>query len=102
MPAHLEEDKARQIFKQIRAGWSYRDGHSTVNRDLKTDNIFLAKNGKVKNMDFVLSAQVEPEQILNQNCGASLFGSPDLSLGKFYNGPKKDIWTLKQVQILLY
>ena len=46
-------------------------------------------------MDFFLSVREEPEQMLNQDCGAYLFRSPELPLDKLYDSPKKDIWTLK-------
>lgn len=37
----------------------------------------LDKNGKIKIIDFGLSTQVKPGQMLNQQCGASSFGAPD-------------------------
>lgn len=33
--------------------------------------------------------------MLYKNCDAYLFGSPVLSLGRLYDNPKKDIWTIK-------
>ncbi|XP_038195137.1 sperm motility kinase 2B-like [Arvicola amphibius] len=96
---HLQEDEARGIFRQILAGVSYCHELGIVHRDLKPDNIMLDRNGKVKIIDFGLGTQVEPGQRLNRHCGAYSFGAPELFLGKLYDGPKIDIWT---VGVVLY
>lgn len=54
---HLEEDKVREIFRQILADSIYWDGHSVVHGDLKSSDILLHKNGKVKIINFGLSYQ---------------------------------------------
>ncbi|XP_076782635.1 sperm motility kinase Y-like [Arvicanthis niloticus] len=91
---YIEEDKAREIFKQIISAVSYCHAHGIVHRDLKPDNIMLDYKGKVKIIDFGLSTQVEPGQMLDRPCGAYSFGAPELFLGEIYDGTKNDIWTL--------
>ncbi|CAO2628833.1 Sperm motility kinase 2B [Lemmus lemmus] len=95
----LQEDEARGIFRQILSGVSYCHELGIVHRDLKPDNIMLGGNGKVKIIDFGLGTQVKPGQMLNRHCGAYSFGAPELFLGKQYDGPKIDIWT---VGVVLY
>uniref|UniRef100_A0A8C8W739 non-specific serine/threonine protein kinase n=1 Tax=Peromyscus maniculatus bairdii TaxID=230844 RepID=A0A8C8W739_PERMB len=91
---HLEEDHAREIFRQILSAVSYCHEHGIIHRDLKPDNIMVDGNGKVKIIDFGLGTQVKPGQKLSFFCGTYQFGAPEFFLGRLYDGPKVDIWTL--------
>lgn len=91
---HLEEDEAREIFRQILAAVSYCHDRGIIHRDLKPDNIMLERSGRVKIIDFGLGTQVYPGQRLSQQCGAYSFGAPELFQGRLYDGPKIDVWTL--------
>lgn len=72
----------------------YCHGHGIIHRDLKPDNIMIDKNKNVKVIDFGLSIQFQPGQLLSQHCGAYSFGAPELFLGHLYDGPKNDMWTI--------
>ncbi|XP_037065421.1 sperm motility kinase 2B-like [Peromyscus leucopus] len=91
---HLEEDHARGIFRQILSAVSYCHEHGIIHRDLKPDNIMLDGNGKVKIIDFGLGTQVKPGQKLSFYCGTYQLFAPEFWLGRLYDGPKVDIWTL--------
>ncbi|XP_027256773.1 sperm motility kinase 2B-like [Cricetulus griseus] len=91
---YLSEDEARRIFKQIISAVNYCHEHGIIHRDLKPDNIMVDDNGNVKIIDFGLGTQVKPGQKLSFHCGTYAFGAPEILLGRLYDGPKVDIWTL--------
>lgn len=88
---HIEEDEAQKLFIQILSAVSYCHRRGIIHRDLKPDNIMLDKNGNIKIIDFGLSTQVKPGEMLNQHCGAYSFG---VFLGQRYDGTKSNLWTL--------
>ncbi|XP_076782632.1 sperm motility kinase 2B-like [Arvicanthis niloticus] len=96
---YLQEDEARKIFKQILSAMSYCHDQGIIHRDLKADNIMIDNNGKIKIIDFGLGTQVKPGQLLRFHCGTYVFSSPEVVLGRLYDGTKIDVWTLG---VLLY
>ncbi|XP_052026002.1 sperm motility kinase 4A-like [Apodemus sylvaticus] len=98
---HLQEDEARAIFRQILHAMNYCHDQGIVHRDLKPDNIMIDSNGKIKVIDFGLSAQVKPGQRLSYHCGTFPFAAPELLLGRLYDGHKLDVWTLGIVLYLM-
>ncbi|XP_052026007.1 sperm motility kinase 2A-like [Apodemus sylvaticus] len=98
---HLQEDEARAIFTQILHAMNYCHDQGIVHRDLKPDNIMIDSNGKIKVIDFGLSAQVKPGQRLSYHCGTFPFAAPELLLGRLYDGHKLDVWTLGIVLYLM-
>ncbi|XP_076782631.1 sperm motility kinase 2A-like [Arvicanthis niloticus] len=91
---YLQEDEARRIFKQILSAMSYCHDQGIIHRDLKADNIMIDNNGKIKILDFGLGTQVKSGQKLSFHCGTYLFSAPEVLLGRRYDGPKIDVWTL--------
>ena len=91
---HIEEDEARQIFLQILSAVSYCHGLGIVHRDLKPDNIMIDNKGNIKIIDFGLSTQFKPGEILKEHCGAYAFGAPERFLGQRYDGTKSDLGAL--------
>lgn len=98
---HLQEDEARRIFNQMLSALNYCHHQGVVHRDLKPDNIMIDNTGRIKVIDFGLSAQVKPGQRLSYHCGTFPFAAPELLLGRLYEGPKIDVWTLGVVLYLM-
>ncbi|XP_012937764.1 uncharacterized protein LOC101851545 [Aplysia californica] len=90
----LEEREILLMFQQIVAAIRHIHSHNILHRDLKTDNIFLTKEGVVKIGDFGISkmmgsANKGAETVL----GTPYYISPEMCEGKLYSF-KSDIWAL--------
>ncbi|GJU51197.1 acetyl-CoA carboxylase 1 [Tanacetum coccineum] len=68
----LEENEARHYFQQIISGVESCHLHKVVHRDLKPENLLLDSKGNVKVADF---------------------GLANYCSGRFYAGPKVDVWS---------
>ncbi|AIN98260.1 NIMA-related kinase, putative [Leishmania panamensis] len=83
-----------QCFSQICLALSYMHEHRILHRDLKTQNIFLTKDGIVKVGDFGISTVLRNTYELKHTiCGTPYYFSPELCLNKPYNN-KSDVWAL--------
>ncbi|OBS75854.1 hypothetical protein A6R68_17694 [Neotoma lepida] len=91
---YLQEEEDRGIFRQILSAVSYFHELGIIHWDLKPDNIMLDRNGNIKIINFGLGTQVKPWQKLSFHYGTCRFAAPELFLGRPYNVPKVDIWTL--------
>lgn len=94
----LSVQEASLFFIQILDGLEYMHSLSIAHRDLKPENILLTEDKLIKIIDFGLSNSYL-NSILNTPCGSPCYASPEMILGKEYNGEKSDIWSFG---ILLY
>ena len=70
-----------------------------LHRDIKTQNIFISRNGLLKLGDFGISRELESKDAkAGTSCGTPLFMPPELCLGYKYDH-KADVWA---VGIILY
>lgn len=90
----LSEKESGAIFKQIVKGMEYCHQNLVFHRDLKTENIMIAKNKKVKIIDFGFSVRQKNLGKLNLFCGTPNYMSPELILKKEYFGGPSDVWAL--------
>ncbi|CBZ26928.1 putative serine/threonine-protein kinase [Leishmania mexicana MHOM/GT/2001/U1103] len=90
----LSEKGILQCFSQICLALSYMHERRILHRDLKTQNVFLTKDGVVKVGDFGISTVLRNTYELKHTiCGTPYYFSPELCLNKPYNN-KSDVWAL--------
>ena len=80
MDAHYSESDARLIFKQLVAGVKYMHDIGIVHRDLKLENLLLAKKGDIRSIkiaDFGL-AKKQAQAQLSTICGTPQYVAPEV------------------------
>lgn len=86
---HREEEGAKEIFRQILAGFIYGYGHCISSQWPETRLYFVREERKSQKHRLWPSTQDKPGQMLNWQHGAYPIGAPDLFLGQLYDGAKK-------------
>ena len=89
---HLSEEKSAFFFYQIINGVEYIHNKGVCHRDLKPENLLLTEKMKLKIIDFGLS-NFFSGNLLETPCGSPCYASPEMVMGKKYNGFCIDIWS---------
>eukprot|EP01069_Polyplicarium_translucidae_P002136 Polyplicarium_translucidae@DN1930_c0_g1_i4.p1 len=96
----FNEVDASFLCRQMLAALQYVHEARIVHRDIKAEN-FLFKdktsNSELKLIDFGMSAQIDPETMLNEVCGSPHYLAPELIKRRY--SFKADVWALG---VLLY
>ena len=91
---YFSEEKIMQYFYQICRGLQYIHSKNIIHRDIKSQNIFLMKNGKLKIGDFgIAKALTNTKNNATTIIGTPYYLSPEVINGEPYNY-KTDIWSL--------
>ncbi len=89
---HLSEEKSAFFYYQIINGIEYIHNKGVCHRDLKPENLLLTEKMKLKIIDFGLS-NFFTGNLLETPCGSPCYASPEMVMGKKYNGFCIDIWS---------
>ncbi|XP_057563563.1 serine/threonine-protein kinase Nek5 [Hippopotamus amphibius kiboko] len=91
----FSEDQILSWFVQISLGLKHIHDRKILHRDIKTQNIFLSKNGMVAKLgDFGIARVLNNTMELARTCvGTPYYLSPEICQNKPYNN-KTDIWSL--------
>jgi NIMA (never in mitosis gene a)-related kinase len=91
---YFSEDEVLHDFIQLALAIKYIHDRKILHRDLKTQNIFMTKDGRVKLGDFGIARVLERTfQLCRTQIGTPYYLSPEICEGKNYNS-KTDIWSL--------
>ena len=92
---HFSEEKSAFLFYQIISGVEYIHSKNICHRDLKPENLLLNSEDELKIIDFGLSnfKSKEKNYLLQTPCGSPCYASPEMILGKKYDGFCIDIWS---------
>eukprot|EP00055_Hartaetosiga_balthica_P013557 m.70195 g.70195 ORF g.70195 m.70195 type:complete len:579 (+) comp8301_c0_seq1:195-1931(+) len=90
----MKEKDARVKFRQIVSAIEYCHANGIVHRDLKAENLLLSKELDIKIADFGFANTFEVGRKLDTFCGSPPYAAPELFLGRQYDGPEVDVWSL--------
>ena len=88
----LEEDMARDIFRQICEAVRYNHSMNIAHRDIKPENIIINDRYEIKLLDFGLSEVCHG--LCSSRCGSCSYQSPELFQDSGYDALKADMWAL--------
>lgn len=95
----IKEKLARKFFRQVVSAIDYCHSMGVIHRDIKAENLLLDHRLRVKLIDFGLSNQWVPGELLKTFCGSPTYTAPELIKRQEYEGPEVDVWALG---VLLY
>eukprot|EP01090_Pellita_catalonica_P017485 TRINITY_DN5289_c0_g1_i2.p1 TRINITY_DN5289_c0_g1~~TRINITY_DN5289_c0_g1_i2.p1 ORF type:complete len:539 (+),score=110.72 TRINITY_DN5289_c0_g1_i2:85-1617(+) len=90
----IDEDDARRFWRRIIGGVEYMHSKGISHRDLKLENIMLDENGEAVVIDMGLSNFIKPGRLLKTFCGSTAYAAPEMFIGRAYEGPEVDVWSL--------
>jgi serine/threonine protein kinase len=89
------------IMREILLGLDVLHRHKQIHRDLKSDNILVDKNGRIKVADFGFAIQLTKEQKNRKSLvGTPAWMAPELIKKEYYN-ELVDVWSVGVIAVEL-
>ncbi|KAJ3410388.1 MAP/microtubule affinity-regulating kinase 3 [Chytridiales sp. JEL 0842] len=90
----VKEKEARSFFRMVLSAVDYCHKNAVIHRDLKPENLLLDNNKWIKIIDFGFGNNFTTDGLLDTFCGSPFYAAPEMILGKKYEGPEVDMWSL--------
>ncbi|KAJ3127920.1 hypothetical protein HK098_005561 [Nowakowskiella sp. JEL0407] len=90
----VKEKEARSFFRMVLSAVDYCHQNSIIHRDLKPENLLLDDQKCIKIIDFGFGNNFATNNLLDTFCGSPFYAAPEMILGKKYEGPEVDMWSL--------
>ncbi|KAG0242469.1 Checkpoint kinase 2 [Actinomortierella wolfii] len=92
----LDEVTARNIIKQVCSALRYLHTNGIVHRDIKSENVMLDVDNKVKLIDFGLARSLSSTAPLKTLCGTYAYMAPECAQGEERNSYSTpvDVWSV--------
>jgi serine/threonine protein kinase len=87
----MSESLSKHLFSQILEAMQYMHSEGIAHRDIKSENIFIAKDHRIKLGDFGFAIHAQTSQ---ENVGSSYFMAPEICNGQLYNWMASDVFSL--------
>lgn len=97
----IKEREARGFVRMICSALGYCHANGIIHRDLKPENLLLDTKQSIKIIDFGFGNTIKPKGLLNTYCGSPFYAAPEMILGKPYEGPEVDLWSLGVIMYAL-
>ncbi|KAJ3274415.1 hypothetical protein HDV01_003019 [Terramyces sp. JEL0728] len=90
----VKEKEARSFFRMVLSAVDYCHQNAIIHRDLKPENLLLDEKKNIKIIDFGFGNNFSTNGLLDTFCGSPFYAAPEMILGKKYEGPEVDMWSL--------